>query len=79
MPYVQSRIERCWNAFAFLASSAAAADIGYRRRNVWEALLFMLLTMAAGFQFARLVGIFPHDGLKPRDKRQGQNPADFGK
>jgi hypothetical protein len=79
MPYVQSRIERCWNAFAFLASSAGAADVGYRRRNVWEALLFMLLTMAAGFQFARLVGIFPHDGLKPRDKSQGQNPADFGK
>ena len=36
-----------------------------------RALLLMLLTMAAGFQFARLIGIFPHDGLNPKDKGQG--------
>jgi len=71
MPYVQSRIERCWNAFGLLVCLAAALDIAYWRRNVWEGLLAPLLSIAAGVQFARLVGIFPHDGLTPRDKSQG--------
>jgi hypothetical protein len=63
MAYVQSRIERFWNAFGLLVCLAAAADIAYRRRNVWEALLLPLLMIVAGNLFARLVGIFPHAGL----------------
>jgi hypothetical protein len=76
MPYVQSRIERCWNTFTLLVCLAAAADVAYWRRNRWEGALLPLLSMVAGFQFARLIGLFPHDGLKPRDKSQGQDPAD---
>ena len=79
MPYVQSRIERCWNAFALLVCLAAAADVAYWRRNMWEGALLPLLSMVAGFQFARLIGIFPHDGLKARDKSQGPNPGDLRK
>ena len=70
MPYVQSRIERFWNAFGLLICLAAAADVAYWRRNVWEALLFPLLMVFAGFQFARLIGLFPHAGVNASDGRQ---------
>jgi hypothetical protein len=63
MAYVQSRIERFWNAFGLLVCLAAAADVVYWRRNVWEMLLFPPLMVVAGNLFARLVGIFPHSGL----------------
>jgi len=65
--YVQSRIERCWNVFGLLVCLAAGADIAYWRRNVWEGLLFPLLMMVAGNLFARVTGIFPHEGLNPRE------------
>jgi len=63
MAYVQSLIERFWNVFGLLVCLAAAADVVYWRRNVWEMLLFPLLMIVAGHLFARLVGIFPHSGL----------------
>jgi hypothetical protein len=59
MPYVQSRIERSWNGFTLVVCLAAAADVAYWRRGVWEGLLFPLLMVVAGFQFARLIGTFP--------------------
>jgi hypothetical membrane protein len=71
MPYVQSRIERCWNGFALLVCLAAGADVAYWRRNKWEGLLFPLLMIVAGFLFARLIGIFPHAGLNSGDGRDG--------
>lgn len=71
MAYVQSRIERFWNVFGLLVCLAAAADVAYWRRNVWEGLLFPLLMIVAGLQCARLLGLFPHAGLNPRDGRQG--------
>jgi hypothetical protein len=64
MAYVQSRIERFWNAFALLVCLAAGADIAYWRRTVWEGVLFPLLMIAAGHLFARLTGRFPDSGLK---------------
>ena len=67
MAYVQSRIERCWNAFGLLVCLAAAADVAYWRRNMWEGILFPLLMIVAGFLFARLIGIFPPDGLNTKD------------
>jgi hypothetical protein len=76
MPYVQSRFERCWNAFTLLVCLAAAADVAYWRRNMWEGALMPLLSIVAGFQFARLIGSFPPDGLNPKDKGQAQNSAD---
>jgi hypothetical protein len=69
MPYVQSRIERVWNGFGLLVCLAAAIDVAYWRRNKWEGLLLPLLSMVAGNLFARLVGIFPHDGLTTKDGR----------
>ena len=63
MAYVQSRIEQFWNALGLLVCLAAAVDVVYWRRNVWEMLLCPLLMIVAGHLFARLVGIFPHPGL----------------
>ena len=64
MAYAQSRIERVWNAFGLAVCLAAAADIAYRRRNVWEGLLFLLLLVLAGNLFARLIGLaLPASGL----------------
>ena len=63
MAYIQSRFERFWNAFGLLVCLAAAADVVYWRRNVWEGVLFPLLMIVAGNLFARLIGIFPHAGL----------------
>ena len=63
MDYVQSRIERFWNAFCLLVCLGAAADVAYWRRNLWEGILFPLLMIVAGFLFARLTGRFPHSGL----------------
>jgi len=59
MAYTQSRTERFWNGFAFLVCLAAAADVAYWRRNMWEGLLLPLLSIVAGNLFARLVGTFP--------------------
>jgi hypothetical protein len=69
MAYIQSRIERCWNAFALLVCLGAGADVAYWRRNRWEGLLFPLLMMVAGNLFARLIGWFPHAGLTGGDGR----------
>jgi hypothetical protein len=68
MPYVQSRIERCWNGFGFLVCLAAVIDVAYWRRNVWEGLLLPLLSIVAGNLFARLIGIFPHAQLTTKDE-----------
>jgi hypothetical protein len=61
MPYTQSRIERCWNAFGLIVCAAACADLMYWHRNVWEGLLGMLLAICAGNLFARVVGMFPRE------------------
>jgi hypothetical protein len=71
MPYVQSRIERCWNAFGLLVCLAAALDVAYWRRSVWEGVLSPLLSIVAGVQFARLIGIIPPTGVNNRDDSQG--------
>ena len=71
MAYVQSRIERCWNAFELLVCLAAGADVACWRRNRWEGLLFPLLMIVSGFLCARLIGWFPPAGLNTRDGRQG--------
>jgi len=67
MAYRQSKIERFWNAFALVVCSAAAVDVMYWRRTVWEGSLAPLLWVVAGNLFARLVGIFPHSGLNNRE------------
>jgi hypothetical protein len=72
MAYAQSRIERFWNAFGLVVCLAAAADIAYRRRNVWEGLLSLLLLILAGNLFARLIGLaLPASGLNSTAGRQG--------
>ena len=53
MAYIQSRIERFWNTFGLLVCLAAAADVVYWRRTVWEMLLFPVLMVVAGNLFAR--------------------------
>jgi hypothetical protein len=50
-------MERFWNAFGVVVCLAAAADMAYWRRNVWEGLLFLLLLILAGNLFARLIGL----------------------
>jgi hypothetical protein len=72
MAYAQSRVERFWNAFGLVVCLTAASDIAYRRRNVWEGLLFLLLLILAGNLFARLVGLtLPASGLNGAAGRQG--------
>ncbi len=69
MAHIQSRIERSWNAFGVLVSLGGVADLAYWHRNVWEALLVPLLSIFAGFTFARLIGWFPPAGRSGDDSQ----------
>jgi hypothetical protein len=75
MANVQSRIEQFWNSLGLLVCLAAAADVAYWRRNVWEMLLFPLLMVVAGNLFARLVGIAHSGPVAPDTTRTGSREA----
>ena len=67
MSYRQSKIERFWNGFALVVCLAAAVDVMYWHRTMWEASLAPLLWIVAGNLLARFTGRFPHSGLNNRD------------
>jgi hypothetical protein len=48
---------RYWDLFAALVCAAAAVNIAYWRRSLWDILIVASLSLAAGYLMARFLGL----------------------